>query len=657
MNTSGQLEKGFRLPTRRGTRIALDSNRESPDQDDARSIQRWLDGLPRPWAIDLFSGAGGLSLGLQQGGFSVVASADSDPVAMETHSANIPGLTWVGNLSNPGSFIDQLDQWEIEGVDLLAGGPPCQPFSRAGTAKIGNLVKSGSRPAHDERVDLWQSFFAILDRLTPRAILFENVPDFARAQGGALLIALVDELRSRGYSVHVQELKAWCYGVPQHRSRLFVVGVAAGLSFCWPKPVERRPTVWEAIGDLPTIPPDTREEVQRYEGQPTSTLAEALREGLQGAEAGLIRDHITRAVRPDDAAIYRHMKPGDTYLDVPEHLRRYRSDIFGDKYFRLSFEEVSRTITAHIAKDGYWYIHPQQDRTLSVREAARIQTFPDSFQFAGHPTSRFRQIGNAVPPILASAIAAEARSSLKGGSTPNEIGERRADYGSTFRSDLIGWFRAYGRKFPWRDVNLSPWQHLLVEMCLHRTKADQVAQVIREVTTLGETPDSFLANATTLEPYLSTLGLNWRSANLTAASEHVLSKLNGQVPEGWPELIAIPGVGDYIASAVQCFAFGRPSVLMDTNTIRIARRVLGEGSNIPLWSLRLHLRELAGEEGSDALWNQALLDLGALVCRSRFPSCGECPVRIHCATGRRSGAESGEVKSKVKRALRIEGKD
>ena len=119
----------------------------------------------------------------------------------------------------------------------------------------------------------------------------------------------------------------------------------------------------------------------------------------------MIRDHITRAVRPDDAQIYSHMKPGDTYLDTPERLRRYRSDIFDDKYLRLSFNDLSRTITAHIAKDGYWYIHPRENRTLSIREAARIQTFPDRFHFAGPPSARFQQIGNAVPPMLASAIA------------------------------------------------------------------------------------------------------------------------------------------------------------------------------------------------------------------------------------------------------------
>ena len=638
MNSLGGLKQGYRLPTYRGMRVTLEADRESPDKNDPKSIRRWLDGLPRPWAIDLFSGAGGLSLGLEQGGFSVVAAADSDPVAIETHRANIPGLTWVGDLSNPVNFIEQLDRWGIESVDLLAGGPPCQPFSRAGTAKIGNLVKSGSRPAHDERTDLWQSFFAILDRLTPRAMLFENVPDFARAQGGALLVSLVDELRNRGYDVHVQELEAWRFGVPQHRSRLFVVGVA-GANFRWPKASDERPTVWQAIGDLPRVPADTREEVQNYDGPPVSVLAKTLRKGLRGQECRLIRDHVTRAVRPDDAEIYRHMKPGNTYLDVPEHLRRYRFDIFDDKYVRLSFEDVSRTITAHIAKDGYWYIHPQEDRTLSVREAARIQTFPDRFRFAGHPTSRFRQIGNAVPPLLASAIAAEVDRALKGISIPGRVQERCPNYGSSFRSDLIGWYQAYGREFPWRVMNLSPWQFLLVEMCLHRTRADQVARVIREVTDIGGTPDSFLANLAALQPYLLTLGLDWRSANLASAAEYVRSNFDGQVPDGWPELMAIPGVGDYIASAMQCFVFGRPSVLMDTNTKRIARRVLRGGSNLPPWNLRLSLRELAGEEGANAQWNQALLDLGALVCKARLPLCGECPVRTHCVTGQLNSEE------------------
>ena len=631
-------KNGYRLPTRRGERVTLDVSRKSPNQEDPESIRRWLDRTPRPWAIDLFAGAGGLSLGLEQAGFSVVASADSDPVAMESHAANIPGLTWVGDLSNPASFLEQLVKWGITDVDLLAGGPPCQPFSRAGTAKIGNLVKLGKRPAYDDRSDLWQSFFSIVDNLSPRAMLFENVPDFARAQGGALLVTLVDEMRYRGYNVHIQELKAWHFGVPQFRSRLFVVGVLDTV-FSWPEKSNRRPTVWEAIGDLPRVPADTRDEVQSYIGPPRSKLAKTLRKGLLGQERRLIHDHVTRAVRRDDAQIYRHMKPGDTYIDVPEKLRRYRSDIFDDKYVRLPFEDVSRTITAHIAKDGYWYIHPQEDRTLSVREAARIQTFPDRFRFAGHPTNRFRQIGNAVPPLLASAIATELVKALESHTKIGRVTEQQPTYESSFRQALMYWFQDHNRRYPWRCSELNPWQHLVVEMCLHRTRADQVARVIRPILDFGGTPESFVANSKKLRPYLSTLGLGWRSENLTSAAEYIVSRFNQQVPKNWPDLMSIPGVGDYIASAVQCFVYDRSSVLLDTNTKRIAQRVLGAVAHVPTWKLRLFLRELAGNEGANTKWNYALLDLGALVCKSRSPLCGECPVRVYCKTGREVGRE------------------
>ena len=622
----------YRVSNRRGLRIDLDPHPNSPDPSDAEGVHAWLESRPRPWAIDLFCGAGGLSLGLEDGGFSVVAAADSDPVAVETHAANIEGLTWTGDLSDPSAFISQLDDWEIEDVDLLAGGPPCQPFSTAGMSKISDLVRRGDRRPLDTRADLWRSFFAIVDRLNPRAMLFENVPNFAQAQGGAPLIALVSELESRGYAVHVEVLEAWRYRVPQHRSRLFVIGIAGNGRFEWPKPVGRRPTVGQAIRDLPVAQADVRDEIQVYKGPPRSVLSRLLRKGLRGSEALLIRDHVTRSVRRDDAEIYKLMEPGDTYKDVPEHLRRYRTDIFSDKYLRLSFEDLSRTITAHIAKDGYWYIHPREDRTLSIREAARIQTFPDRFRFAGHPSRRYQQIGNAVPPLLASAIASSVKSALEGraaavgtnGNHPNSTG--------AFRDQLANWFAQNKRPFPWRRPGLSPWQVLLVEMCLHRTKAEQVAGLADELLSVGETPDNFLNNSKKLAPRLASLGLHWRSANLASAAEFVNDQFDGEVPDNWQELRAIPGVGDYIASAVLCFAFGRPSVLMDTNTVRIARRLLGD-SDLPNWQLRLALHELAGPTGADVGWNQALLDLGALVCTARAPKCDVCPVRAFCATG------------------------
>ena len=636
MSTTITPADGYRLPQQRGERIRPPCHPQSPDPNDHEAVRSWLKDKPGPWAIDLFSGAGGLSLGLEEAGFSVVAAADADPVAMETHAANIEGLTWVGDLSNPHDFLAKLEAWGIDRVDLLAGGPPCQPFSRAGTSKIGHLVKMGIRRPHDERADLWRSFFEVIDGLDPKVVLFENVPDFATAQGGALLIALVDELRARDYDPRVRILEAWRYGVPQHRSRLFVVGVSSGLHFEWPDGDVERPTLWDAIGDLPVVEANIRDEVQKYAGLPESELGKRLRRDLPDEEAELVRDHITRAVRQDDAQIYREMKQGASYLDVPEHLRRYRFDIFNDKYYRLSSDGLSRTITAHIAKDGYWYIHPEQDRTLSIREAARIQTFPDRFRFAGHPSSRYRQIGNAVPPILASVIGSAVLDALESESSGGECSNQPAPCASGFRGNLTPWFGLNKRTFVWRERHLDPWQVLMLEMCLHRTRAEQVDRIAEKLITFGATPTEFLANIEVLEPELDTLGLRWRVDNLIAAATHIGDELNGEVPDSRQALMTIPGVGDYIASAVICFAFGRPSVLMDTNTRRIARRVLGEEGGCPDWLARLHLHELAGRNGPDIEWNQALLDLGALICSARAPKCEECPVQRCCCTGRRA---------------------
>ena len=373
----------------------------SPDPDDQDQVRDWIQAIPRPWAVDLYAGAGGLSLGLVDAGFSIVAAADRDATALKTHSHNIGGLTWCGDLGNPSVFISQLSQWGIESVDLVAGGPPCQPFSRAGTSKIADLVKRGVRTPRDKRADLWRSFLAVIDELDARAVLIENVPDFARIQNGATLTALLSELESRDYQTHVKVLESWHYRVPQLRKRLFVIGLREGSEFQWPEPSRTKPTLRQAIGDLPVVKGGQREEVLPYESFPTNEYARRMRRDMRGEDYNIVRDHITRFVREDDAEIFAGMQPGQTYKDVPEHLRRYRSDIFSDKYNRLTWDGLSRTITAHIARDGYWYIHPSQDRTLSIREAARIQTFPDSFRLAGFPSNRYRQIGNAVPPFLA----------------------------------------------------------------------------------------------------------------------------------------------------------------------------------------------------------------------------------------------------------------
>ncbi len=618
----------------RGTRISLPPKLGTPDPSNVVQVEDWLDSLPRPWAIDLFAGAGGLSLGLSDAGFSIAAAADHDSTALETHAHNIGGLTWCGDLSNPEEFISQLEKWGIRDVELVAGGPPCQPFSRAGTAKIADLVRQGVREPQDKRADLWKSFLSVIEHLNARAVLIENVPDLARMQKGATLTELLAELESRSYRTYAKPLKSWRFGVPQHRSRLFVVGVKEGLSFEWPEGTNNITTLKQAIGDLPVVGAGQREEVLMYEGRPRTTFARQMRKGVSKESRFLIHDHITRFVRDDDSQIFANMKEGDTYKNVPEKLRRYRSDIFQDKYNRLKWNGLSRTITAHIAKDGYWYIHPSQDRTLSIREAARIQTFPDSFLFAGFPSRRYSQIGNAVPPFLAESVGKALTHIVH----PLSIRETSAVYHSSrVRSRLMDWYHKYGRSYPWRS-HPTPWATLLAEVCLHRTKADQVANAFPRVIELGHSPRALLDNWAEIQSALSHLGLQWRVDLLFSLAEMLEAEYEGRVPEAYSELMCLPGIGDYIASAVLCFAYELPSILVDTNTSRFIRRFRNNADLSP-WEQRLALYELAQPANADPEWNYALLDFGALVCKAIKPHCSTCPIRLECATGNRLSSE------------------
>ena len=574
-------------------------------------------------------------MALAQAGFSVIVAADHDATALETHAYNIGGLTWCGDLGDPLEFISQLDQWGINSVDLVAGGPPCQPFSRAGTSKIADLVRRGIRSPGDERTGLWRSFLKVIDHLEARVVLVENVPDFARLQSGHSLTTLLSELEDRGYRLHVEVLESWRYGVPQLRQRLFVIGVREGAEFKWPDYTGTRTTVGDAIADLPLAGGGQREETLPYGMGPSGEFVQRMRRDLADPERGEIHDHITRFVRDDDAEIFAEMQPGQTYLDVAERLRRYRSDIFSDKYNRLTWRGLSRTITAHIARDGYWYIHPSQDRTLSIREAARIQTFPDSFRFAGFPSSRYRQIGNAVPPLLSESVGHSLRQTLDA----TEVRESYVAYAETpTRKSLVEWYHDEGRSYIWREED-DPWLVLLAEVCLRRTRADQVAGIFPSLKQLGSSPQDLLNNQDSVRAVLYHLGIGKRVDQLFALAKRVIQEHEGKVPNSYEELVQLSGVGDYIASAVLCFAFDQPTTLLDANTSRFARRYTGRDSLAP-WEMRLALHQLARPGVADAEWNYALLDLGALVCGTRRPDCASCPVSSECSTGQASLADA-----------------
>jgi DNA (cytosine-5)-methyltransferase 1 len=609
----------------RGTKLELPAHPDAPDPDDRAAIRRWVraqvaSGLT---ALDLFCGAGGLSLGLEKAGFRVLVGADLDAPAVETHVANIGGLGYQGDLSDPADFLDHLREWGIRKVDLIAGGVPCQPFSRAGRSKIRSLVESGQRSADDPRARMWHSFIEVVAELRPAGVMLENVPDLAAWDEGGILVGFCESLRELGYRPRATILNAYEHGVPQHRSRLFIVALRPGAQFTWPVPGRGSPTVWDAIGDLPVAPPAQREERISYDG-PRSTLQRLLRRGMPRPDRRFVHDHITRDVRPDDAEAFALLPEGGTYDELPADLQRYRADIFSDKYKRLEWGGLSRSITAHLAKDGYWYIHPDQDRTLSVREAARIQTFPDWFRFSGQPSIRYRQIGNAVPPLLAQAIADSIHLAL---TSPRRRGRPPLN-GEAFRARLMAWHADNARDYPWRE-NVDPWHVLMAEVCLHRTRADQARPVYEALADIAPTPEAMLVRPDETLEAMHSLGLRWRAENIVRIAQVLVDEHGGHVPSDEFALRQLPGVGDYVANAVITFGFRRRAVIVDTNTERIVGRVRGR-EKTPRWQLRLDLHELAGRAGPDASFNYALLDLGALVCGARQPLCTVCPVRASC---------------------------
>jgi DNA (cytosine-5)-methyltransferase 1 len=356
-------------------------------------------------AVDLFSGAGGLSLGIERAGWVVAVSVDDDPRSLETHRANFPGLARKTDLSDPDRRAELIDLLQKVDIDLIAGGPPCQPFSRAGRSKIRSLVDAGKREPLDLRRELWRAYLEVVLEVSPRAALMENVPDMALGDDFQVVRDIVDVLEKAGYHTDVRLVDARKYGVPQHRKRLIILARRDSHAFTWPdswEPVD----LWGAIGDLPKLPandPVGGRRLPYKEPEKKSGFLELVREGIE--DRNTIWDHMTRPVRDDDREVFKRMDSKTLYSAIPEHLRRYKAETFDDKYKRLAWKELSRSITAHIAKDGYWYIHPEELRTLTVREAARIQTFPDRFRFAGTRSDAFRQIGNAVPPRLGQAAA------------------------------------------------------------------------------------------------------------------------------------------------------------------------------------------------------------------------------------------------------------
>jgi DNA (cytosine-5)-methyltransferase 1 len=378
--------------------------------------------------IELFAGAGGLTWGWRQAGFRPLAAVDHDSAAARTHELNF-GRDGTLSLNRDlrvfgPDHLDDLLGNASRHLLVVAGGPPCQGWSKAGRGKLRSLKGQAESLLNDPRNSLYWQFISFVHHYRPPIYMMENVPGMLNLEGRNVAEEVAENFADIGYETTWALVNARWFGVPQDRRRLIFLGTRIGGLHLDASDLETfgplfrssvlhlpgETSLYQAISDLPQIEHGTREDPQLYRRRAgrISRYAEIMR-----GEGVVITDHVCREHNDQDLAAFKEMPQGGIYADLPQHLKRYRDDIFLDKYRRLRFDRPAGTITAHLAKDCYTHIHPTQLRTISIREAARIQSFADDFRFSGNMGDRFRQIGNAVPPLMAWGIGEYVKEKLQ----------------------------------------------------------------------------------------------------------------------------------------------------------------------------------------------------------------------------------------------------
>jgi DNA (cytosine-5)-methyltransferase 1 len=369
--------------------------------------------------LDLFSGCGGFSLGLHRAGWQVKASIDFDPKAVEVYRANFPDTENI--LCRDLTKFPPVELKKLTGmteVDMIVGGPPCQGFSQVRQRDGAN---HGGRLIEDPRRRLYEQYFQYVDEFQPKLFVMENVLGMRSAAGGRYFNAVHSTAREHGYRVIGTVIDAWKYGVPQKRRRQFIIGTRLDLPICFrPETImsmvgERDFNLGHAICDLPRLAANSGSErtdydlVRRQRHMENPLAAWYLNNVLEIGRSEVLTSHVARPHSDRDLRDFDKIPEGESSKEV---LRRgvqlefpYDRNSFYDRYTRQSRKDYCSTIVAHLSRDGLMFIHPTQRRSLTVREAARIQTFPDWFSFPVPRTHQYRVIGNAVPPLVAWAVA------------------------------------------------------------------------------------------------------------------------------------------------------------------------------------------------------------------------------------------------------------
>jgi DNA (cytosine-5)-methyltransferase 1 len=427
----------------------------------SRSGSRNNGSPPRLTCLDLFCGCGGFTLGMERAGFHTLAAIDNNPEAIAVFRHNFPHIPHVLEKDLTRFRPEELDEiLQGECVDVIVGGPPCQGFSNARRRDGSN---HGPRVKEDARRYLYQEFLAYVAYFRPRVFVMENVLGIKTAAGGEFYTRLQTEARQLGYRVHGDEVCAWHYGVPQKRVRQLIIGTRRELpvfttrrfmppthvdvaqvsnlpyrrlpagtpseppgpsgseirdSANWQPALQPPVTLWEAIGDLPPLAAGEGAEeadydLRRRQSQLARYGGRYLKRVLQIHRAHRLTAHTARPHSDRDLRDFARLNEGESSAAA---MRRgvvfewpYSKDHFRDRYTRQHRHRLCSTIVAHLSKDGLMFIHPTQNRTLTPREAARVQSFPDWFEFPVARTHQFRLIGNAVPPLVGEAVGRAVR--------------------------------------------------------------------------------------------------------------------------------------------------------------------------------------------------------------------------------------------------------
>jgi DNA (cytosine-5)-methyltransferase 1 len=337
-------------------------------------------------ALDLFSGAGGMSLGAEHAGIKILTAVENDPHACQTFRYNFPHVQLlevdIKNFSSPP--LPSRDS-------IVFGGPPCQGFSTSN-----QKTRNKDNPTNW----MFSEFFRIVEEALPEWVVFENVKGLLETEKGFFLSLISDKLKILGYSCQFSTLNAKDFEVPQVRNRLFVVGNRRNKNFSFPKIRSlKNVTVKDAIWDLPHVSNGADTSWLPYSKKCASAYAERLRGNMWESP-----NNITTRSAPHILERYKYVHQGGNWEDIPEALMsnyRDRTRCHTGIYHRLRWEKPS-VVLGNFRKN--MLIHPSEDRGLSVREAARLQSFPDLFEFKGSIGFQQQQVGNAVPPLLAKAV-------------------------------------------------------------------------------------------------------------------------------------------------------------------------------------------------------------------------------------------------------------